>query len=76
MVWLIWIIPIALIYIVFVCLVCKFLTDTRRRYENLNRERWSDEGYEQTNSLPQEGRPSIKASTGNCNHTIWQSTNI
>ena len=56
MVWFTWIIPITLSYIIFVCLVGKFLTGIRCRYKNLNRERWSDEDYEQTNSLPQEGQ--------------------
>ena len=68
MVWFTWILLIALSYIIFVCLVCKFLSGIRCRYENLNRERWSEEGYEQTYSLPQGGRPSMKASTGNFNH--------
>jgi hypothetical protein len=68
MVWLTWIITIALGYIIFVCLVCKFLTGIRCRYKNLNREKWGDEDYEQTNSLPQEGRPSIKVSNGHCIH--------
>ena len=54
MVWFTWIIPITLSYIIFVCLVGKFLSGIRSRYKNLNRERWSDEDYEQTNSLPQE----------------------
>ena len=69
MVWLKWIILITLSYIIFIYLVSKFLTGIRSRYKNLNREKWSDEDCEQTNSLPQEGRPSIKASTGQCKHT-------
>jgi hypothetical protein len=56
MVWFTWIIPITLSYIIFVCLVCKFLTSIRCRYKNLNQDRWSDEDYEQTNSLPQESQ--------------------
>lgn len=68
MVWFTWIIPITLSYIIFVCLVGKFLTGIRCRYETLNRESWGDEGYEQTNSLQQEGRPSMKASTGRCSN--------
>ncbi len=56
MVWFTLIIPITLSYIIFVCLVGNFLTGIRCRYKNLNRERWSDEDYEQTNSLPQESQ--------------------
>ena len=56
MVWLTWFLSITLSYIIFVCLVSKFLSGIRCRYENLNRERWRAENYEQTNSLPQEGQ--------------------
>jgi len=76
MVWLKWIILITLSYIIFIYLVAKFLTGIRYRYKNLNREKWNDDDYEQTNSLPQEGRPSINASTEHCNHATRQSTNI
>ena len=56
MVWFTWIISITLSYIIFVCLVGKFLSGIRSRYKNLNRQMWSDEDCEQTNSLPQEGQ--------------------
>ncbi len=54
MVWFTWMISITLSYIIFVCLVGKFLSGIRSRYTNLNRERWSDKDYKQTNNLPQE----------------------
>jgi hypothetical protein len=66
--WFTWVIPITLSYIIFVCLVCRFLTGIRSRYKNSNRERWSDEACGQTNSLPQEGRPSMEASNRHCSH--------
>jgi hypothetical protein len=54
--WLGWTISTAVANIIFACLVGNFLTGIRFRYEKLNRERWSDEDSEQTNSLPQEGQ--------------------
>jgi len=56
MVWFTWIISITLAYIIFVCLVGRFLSGIRSRYKKLNRQRWSDENYGQTNNLPQDDR--------------------